>query len=494
MSNPTRFSLLLNLKFCLLMTEIRKTIILILSFGFSGIFLSSCKEKYSEGMIVFTQVAEKITDINPVAGNFTRQNAQTLIVALNPGSPDSPIKVLSEGFYSACSPAISYDGARMLFAAKQKQDDPWQIWKMDLKKSEIKQITSLPENCIGPSFLPNGRLIFSKMALNDSTNTGNALYSCNADGSDIRQLTFNPHSYSASTILKDGRVLTIRRQLCPDSNEALFMVLRPDGTKNEMFYKGSEKFQPVSRGWETTTGRIVFIESDKESHESGKLISVSYNRPLHSYNDLSSGIEGNFISVYPLISGKLLVSYRRSESDRYGLYEFDPENKTLGRAVYESKEYDVAEAVAIEQHNRQKKLPSEVDTGVKSGLILCQDINFSGLIPAGDASALPKATRIRIIGRDSSLGEIDVEKDGSFYLKVKADTPFRIQALDEKGSVMGYPCGWIYLRQNERRGCVGCHEDPEIVPDNKVSLAVKKAPVNVPVHISKVVEKKVSLE
>ena len=102
--------------------------------------------------------------------------------------------------------------------------------------------------------------------------------------------------------------------------------------------------------------------------------------------------------------------------------------------------------------------------------------------------------KIRIIGIDSALGEINVERDGSFYLKVIADTPFQIQTIDDKGNVVGEPCGWIYLRPNERRGCVGCHEDPEMVPENKYPLAVKKAPVNVPVHISKVVEKKVSLE
>jgi len=92
------------------------------------------------------------------------------------------------------------------------------------------------------------------------------------------------------------------------------------------------------------------------------------------------------------------------------------------------------------------------------------------------------------------MGTINVEKDGSFYLKVMADTPFRIQTIDEKGKVLNGPCGWIWLRPNERRGCVGCHEDPELVPDNKVPFSVKKAPVNVPVHINKVVEKKISLE
>jgi hypothetical protein len=52
----------------------------------------------------------------------------------------------------------------------------------------------------------------------------------------------------------------------------------------------------------------------------------------------------------------------------------------------------------------------------------------------------------------------------------------------------------MWIRPNERRGCVGCHEDHEQTPENRVPLAVKNLPVNVPVHIKKINEKKVSLE
>jgi hypothetical protein len=75
-----------------------------------------------------------------------------------------------------------------------------------------------------------------------------------------------------------------------------------------------------------------------------------------------------------------------------------------------------------------------------------------------------------------------------------ADKPFKIRTIDKDGNVLHGPCDWIWLRPNERRGCVGCHEDQEMVPENRVSLAVKKSPVVIPVHINKVVEKKVSLE
>ncbi len=148
------------------------------------------------------------------------------------------------------------------------------------------------------------------------------------------------------------------------------------------------------------------------------------------------------------------------------------------------------EMVVTGKHERPKKLPSEIDTGVKTGLLLCQDIRISD---KQTPASLSTSSRIKIVGIDSTLGYVDVAEDGSFYLKVMADRPFQIQTVDKDGNVYG-TCGWIWLRPNERRGCIGCHEDPEIVPGNKVPLAVKKSPVIIPMHINKVVEKKVTLE
>jgi hypothetical protein len=468
------------------MNRIRVLLIftIISAFGFSGIFFSSCRKKFPEGIIIFTQVSGKLSDINLSAQEEAGQAIQAFIQVLNPAKPGSQPRTLTKEFYSARSPEISCDGTRMLFTAQKKQEDKWQIWEMNLGNSKSRQVASLPENCFDPAYLPNGRVIFARNRL---------MFSCNPDGSDLRQVTFNPYDYSAPTVLQDGRVLALSSQKNPENGEAVFMVLRPDGTKNELFYEGSGKGHPGTRGWETANARIVFIEAAQNKVDGGDLVSISYNRPLHSCVNLSSGMEGSFSSVFPLKSGKFLVSYRKSESDRYGLYEFDPENKTMGKIVYGSKDFDIAEAVAVEKHKRARKLPSEVDMGVKTGLILCQNVNFNEL-NASISTKFPGVNKIRIMGKDSTLGEINAENDGSFYLKVIADTPFQIQAVDEKGNIIGKPCGWIYLRPNERRGCVGCHENQEIVPENKVSLAVRHAPVSVPVHVSKVVEKKVSLE
>jgi hypothetical protein len=271
----------------------------------------------------------------------------------------------------------------------------------------------------------------------------------------------------------------------------MLMVLRPDGTKAELFYNSEAGSEITSSANETGDGRIVFTEKN-ESDGKTNIISISYNRPLHSAINLSSEITGDFQYAIPQPSGRLLVSYRKSDSDKYGLYEFDPERKVLGEAIYSDNSYNVLDAVVSGMHDRPKKLPSEVDMEVKTGLLLCQDVNV--LNPQQTGSHITNSTAIQIVGIDSVLGRLDVESDGSFYLKVIADKPFRIQSIDKDGHIQPNTCGWISLRPNERRGCVGCDEDPEFAPDNRVPLSVKNSPVNIPMHINKVIEKKVSLE
>lgn len=462
-----------------------------MAIGFSCAFLSSCREKNKEGMIIFTRTAVKSNSLNFDKSDSRRYISQAQIMELDLAKPKASEKVLTGNFYSACSPEISYDGKYLLFAAQQKQNDPWQIWEMDLNDLKSRQVTSSKENCTDPAYLPLGRLVFSKYSANDTLKAGHSLFTCNMDGSNMKRITFNPHTYLASNVLSDGRILTIGRQIFPEQGVPMYMVLRPDGTKSDLFYKGTEGSILSSPGMETNNGKIVFIESDKNTPEAGKLISINYNRPLHSRVNLSSEIKGDFHSVFPQHSGKLLVTYRKSESDRYALYEFDPETKALGKAIYSNNDYDVLEVLVAGKHERPKKLPSEVDMGVKTGLLLCQDINVLDIQPS---AAFSKSSRIKIVGIDSTLGFVDVAEDGSFYLKVMADKPFQIQTVDKDGHINRTPCGWIWLRPNERRGCVGCHEDPEMVPANRVPVSVKKSPVVIPMHINKVVEKKVSLE
>ena len=454
--------------------------------------IPSCNKGSMDGMIIVTQAFGNEGKPDYSTGTSWRYIEKTRLVAIEPDKPENT-SLLTESFYSARSPEISYDGEKMLFAARQNQDDPWQIWEMNLKNLKARQITSSPENAIDPSYLPGNRLVFSRSTPDDSLKAGHTLFTCNLDGSDLRRITFNPHAYFAPMVLKDGRIISISRQIYPVQNSSAFMASRPDGTKSELFYKGDEGNELLSKGWETANGKIVFIETDKADGK-GSIVSINYNRPLHSRVNLSSSNEGDFYFAFPLHDNEFLVSFRGSENEKFALYSFDIEKRILGKQLYKSAEYDIIEGVVVGKHERPKQLPSEVDMGVKTGLLLCQNINITGMQSPENNLSPQVADRIEIIGIDSTLGVVKVQEDGSFLLRVSADMPFRIRTMNADGTTINGPGSWYWLRPNERRGCTGCHEDHEIVPANRYAMAVSKKPVSIPVEIRDIEEKEVELE
>ena len=477
------------------MNNTRSTIVFsfLMAIVFASFFLTSCREKSKEGSIILTRTAGRIENSNLSAADPRKFILRSEIVAIEPGRPDASPKVLTSSFYSARSPEISNDGQFMIFAGQKKEGDTWQIWETDLGNLKTRQLTKLKEDCTDPAYLPLGRFLFTSHSATDSLKANESIFTSNIDGTDQKRITYNPDIYIASHVLNDGRILTIAEQIFPEPGYQKFMVMRPDGTKSELFYKGNDGSELSGPGLETNNGRIIFIESEKSNPGKGNLISVSYNRPLHSRLNLSSEIEGDFRAVFPQPSGKLLVSYRKTATDRYALYEFDPENKSLGKPIYSSNDFDVLEVVDAVKHTRPRKLPSEVNAVIKTGLIMCQDVNVEDDPIKISGALLKKVSRVEIMGTDSSLGIFKPSRDGSFYLKVVADKPFQIRTLDEEGKVIR-KCDWIWLRPNERRGCVGCHEDQDIVPDNRIPLAVKKAPIGIPVHINKIKDKMIDTE
>lgn len=443
---------------------------------FSTLFVS-CNDTSMEGMIVMTQLEGNLPTGDHTTGNMWRYLPKARLVAINPDDPQGSLQVLTPDFYSASSPKIAYDGRSMIFAGQKSQSDSWQIWEMDLSNKELRQVTTSKDNCIDPDYLPGNKLVFSKLMDNGSLKSAHMLFTGNLDGSESSQITFDPSTYFASTILQDGRILTIGKQVYPTENEGTFKVMRPDGTKQELFFKGPPGTQLQSPAWEMDDGKVVFTASDKNNHTN--IISINYNRPLFGMTNLTDGLEGDFYTIYPFRKDGLLTAYRANKEDVYGLYEFDAKGKALGKSIFKDDRYQVLEAVMVQNRERPKKLPSEVNPEVETALLMCQDINVTERVDDERTETESKATRFEILGIDASLGVWDTEKDGSFYLKMPADTPFRIQTIDENNQIVNGPGSWLYLRPNERRGCVGCHQNNDMAPKNRQPLAVRNEPIHI---------------
>jgi hypothetical protein len=95
-----------------------------------------------------------------------------------------------------------------------------------------------------------------------------------------------------------------------------------------------------------------------------------------------------------------------------------------------------------------------------------RELSAPDACPAG----IPPLARKRI------LGDIPVQADGSFYIKVPANTPIQLQALDSDGMALR-TCSWIWAKNHEPRGCIGCHEDPELTPENRFVDAMRQPPI-----------------
>jgi len=459
----------------------------IISMVLTGVLLISCNNRSIEGMILFTKVPIDNFDNNKEEITHKYPGAQ--IVAVNPDNPDKSEIILTTGFYSACSPGISYDAKHILFLAQQNEKDSWQIWEMDLGKRTSKKITDFNESCSGPAYLPGDRLVFSRQIPGSDKGSDMALFTMNLDGSNISQITFHPHFDYSSTILRDGRILTLTKQLYPISGDMMYLAMRPNGTKAELFYKGADSCFLNNRAYETMDGCVYFIEWEQGRFNNGDIVSVHQNRPLFSKVNYTSEITGGFHSVFPIRSGDLIVSYHPSETDPIAIYRFSVQEKSLGESVFSYSNYHILEPVLVEAYTRPRNLPDEVNRKESTGLLFCQDINVTAMQHDTNLLFFSKATKIEVLGINKSLGIVPVEEDGSFYLEVIADTPVRLQTLNENDEILNGPSGWIWLRPNERRGCVGCHEDHELSPENKVPLSVKKPPVYIPAELSELTNK-----
>ena len=88
---------------------------------------------------------------------------------------------------------------------------------------------------------------------------------------------------------------------------------------------------------------------------------------------------------------------------------------------------------------------------------------------ASPGSRVPAALRPADPGRGSHQGRRIVSPDA-----FPASTPIQLQVLDDRGLALR-SCGWIWARNHQAQGCIGCHEDPELTPPNRVPDALKPA-------------------
>jgi hypothetical protein len=190
---------------------------------------------------------------------------------------------------------------------------------------------------------------------------------------------------------------------------------------------------------------------------------------------------------------------RRSpdDSDTHGVYCLDPAGGKLEK-IFDSPDYHDVQAKIISPRPEPDGRSSVVTEKDPNGKLYCINVYINDLarpewMPRGTAKRLRVIEGFRkaampIIQR-RILGEIDIEQDGSFNIEIPANTPIELQMLDADGIALR-SCGWIWAKNHEPRGCIGCHEDGELTPENVLVDAVTNPSVklNLPVEQRRTVD------
>ena len=237
------------------------------------------------------------------------------------------------GFESAADPAISFDGKRILFAAKRTAADRWNIFEMKADGSDSHQITQDSGNCRSPMYqsalfyLNDERPSYQVTFVSDLAGEFNEygppaatnLYSVRFDGTRLRRLTYGVSASYDPFQMQDGRILFSHWERSHLGNGVqgridLFAV-HLDGTDYAAF-SGTQGPRIKHMACTTSKGTVVFVESGHLPWDGAGSIGVlSLRRNLHSYRAITAPPDGLFHSPSPLPDGSVLVS-RRSRRRR----------------------------------------------------------------------------------------------------------------------------------------------------------------------------------
>jgi hypothetical protein len=176
---------------------------------------------------------------------------------------------------------------------------------------------------------------------------------------------------------------------------------------------------------------------------------------------------------------------------------YDAQTKRLA-ALFDDPHYHDIQAKLIAARTPPDGRSSPVDDSDPRGILYCLNVHRSDQ-PGEGWLKQDGELRLRVVeglprqrnaaGESSSanvrselaarrvLGEIPIEADGSFNLDLPANTPVELQLLSGEGMVLR-SCGWIWTRNHFKQGCVGCHEDPELTPENLFVSALDRPAVS----------------
>ncbi len=412
---------------------------------------------------------------------------------------------LTSDFFAAADPRVSFDGSRLLFSGKKTADSFWQIYEMNVDGTGLVQLTRCSGDCVQPAYIAHAQIVFTSLSKAPSGPSpsqpqarGNAaranaaspagetsqIWVSKLDGSDAHPITFGPGDFQVETVLKNGTILvTARTPLLPSNGRPAdreLYTIRLDGTALSTLRCDHGHPAIRSQATELDDGSIVFIQQSLASSSvAGQLEWIRrgaiHNEPLAAATVLA-------MSPQPIVGTELVVARESLANAQSGtkaaISSFNADGKAFGPPLFQDHKLAAVEAVPIAAHETPRWYWSTLNPDWKRGFFICLNAYLAQDAPGGKIPTT--LARVRVLTLDSAtqheslLGDATVEEDGSFYIAVPSDQPVRFELLDAAGKVVREQKSWIWARPGEEHGCVGCHEERAVAPENRWPMALRR--------------------
>ncbi len=506
--------------------------------------LAGCRDSAPEDLIQEEPTTQALVFVKSSSTEtLNRTEGAANLYRLSPIAPDGVVTPITNFTGAAVSdPAVSFDGTKILFSMRPAGGSQHNIYEINADGTGLRQVTSGGGNDFDPLYLPNDRILFTSSRDNEMDEYNHApaehLYSCDLNGGDMHRQSFNQSDDFDPELLSDGRLVYTRWEHFGDFNRFPLFFTNPDGTGT------FHLFGPHSRNFfhavPAPDGRLIAIESTEVEGDAGPIAvlkleegpadpavgasSQHWDRLTPLVNtDGEPWAYGAFKYPRPLGGNTFAVSYTlpaaTDDDADYGLYTFtleqhgsgthgDPATFTVANLTFlyndpSTQEYD---AQLLAPHAKPPVIASTVDYTKDFGVFLAQDVFNRG---SGDGQETPlrgtdTIDSIAIIAsiptrpgemnsisanefeKRAIIGFAPVDADGSFRIKVPADTPISFATLDANGRGFVVKRTHLFVRPGEEFDrCTGCHEDRVRggqVATNPSPMAAAHAPtdVNVP--------------
>lgn len=419
-------------------------------------------------------------------------------------------------------PELSFDARRVVFNYCDTNVEPAEarrffLYEYDLGSGSVRQLTGVPgvdplqgwegrETVLiedfDPCYLPDGGIAFVS-----TRNQGfgrchggrytpsYVLYRCDADGSNIRRLSFGEANEWNPSVLPDGRILYTRWDYI-NRHDTLLQSLwttRPDGSAVAHYYANSTRNPCMTAQARAIPGSdlVACLATAHHSYSAGsiflidrrdgedELAGVQRITPEVSFPETEGWPVGSYSDPWPLSRDLYLAAYdpnplasqgKVAKPDAYGIYLVD----ALGgrELLYRDPGTCCFAPIPVQPRPTPPAIPSALVPGREDGTFVIQNVYecVEPLEPGSVRSvrvvrmheqptaSVPERGAVSQEIVKSVVGTVPVNADGSVAFYAPAEAPLLFQLLDEDGmSVFGMR-SQVYLQKGETMSCTGCHE------------------------------------